>query len=298
MDLERCSIPTHLQYTRLRRIPAVGNYHAAIWLLRHNTTRKLAIRKEFKREDVRSGFATREITNLRRLRDCYNVCTYGEHELNIAAGTGALVMRVYEYGDLMPLLQRHIDRGKKFPEAFVWHVLKSLADALLYMQRGYPAVGGDTYDWIVHRDVYPRNIFLGLPSSPHLSWPQVVLGDFGSSLSRADAQSRQGIELRQQRDFSSPDQLFTRRADVYQLGLVIVALCRLTVRPKLYCSQFGNSPAGSGYTPSLNNVLSRCLVDNPWARVNSLGLKDMLSYCPQVCGGGMYQLLLGQPIQA
>ncbi|RMZ67174.1 NEK kinase [Pyrenophora seminiperda CCB06] len=294
MELERASVITNLQYDRIRSVQAAGNFHKAIWLLRHRMSGKLAMRKEFTPDDVRSGFAAREINHLRRLRLCQNICTYREHELNIASGTGAVVMDVYEYGDLWGLLERHIAQALMFPEAFIWHVFKSLAAALLHMQRGNPPVSHTNFDWIVHVDLYPRNIFLGLPTSHHPSWPRVVIGDFGSSVSRT--QSTPNFELRQQPDFRPPEQCFPR-SDVYQLGLVIVALCRLTTQPKHSLGFFPTfqKPAGEMYSEGLNNVLRKCLEVNYAARIHTLGLVQTI-HRNFLGGGSMHQLLIGERV--
>ena len=138
MDLQRASVPTRNQYDRVRQIQAVGNFHKAIWLLRNKTTGQLAVRKEFDPGDVASGFVAREISHLICLSNCPNICTYREHELNLATGTGALVMDVYAYGDLWTLLEKHVNQRKPFHEGFIWHVFRSLARALRHMQRGDP----------------------------------------------------------------------------------------------------------------------------------------------------------------
>jgi serine/threonine protein kinase len=96
------------------------------------------MRKEFKLDDIVSGFAAREITHLLRLSGGPNICAYKEHELNQRARKGALVMQVYEYGDLWTLLEKHIRCGRPIPEPFIWHVLIMLSKALLHMQRGSP----------------------------------------------------------------------------------------------------------------------------------------------------------------
>lgn len=88
------------------------------------------MRKEFDPEDIASDFAAREISHLIRLSNCYNICTYREHELDLAKGTGALVMNVCAYGDLWVLLAKHIRQRKPFHEGFIWHVFRFLAKAL------------------------------------------------------------------------------------------------------------------------------------------------------------------------
>jgi serine/threonine protein kinase len=275
MDLERLSVPTRNQFDRIRQIYAPGNFNKEIWLLRDRSTGQLAMRKEFTPQDVRSGFAAREIRNLIRVSNCYNICAYREHERNQATG------------DLWALLEKHIRQRKPFPEPFIWHVFRSLAAALLHMQRGICPLLNLDYEWIIHRDICPRNIFLGLPTSSHPSWPHVVLGDFGSSISRAE--QWQSIELRQQPHFSPPhSEMSNRKSDVYQLGLVIVALCRLTIMQ-------GN-PAGVTYTPQLNKVLTSCLIDSPINRVSAIGLAQMLDTFFLGGGSSIHDLLLGEPM--
>ena len=295
MDLQRASVPTRNHYDRVRQIQAVGNFNKAIWLLRNKTNGQLAVRKEFTPGDVASGFAAREISHLIRLSNCANICTYREHELNLATGIGALVMDVYAYGDLWALLEKHVSQRKPFTESFIWHVFRSLARALRHMQRGDPPVLSDTYDWILHRDIYPRIIFLGLPASHEPSWPKVVLGDFGSSISRTD--NWQTIELRQQRDFSPPpfEPPNNKRSDVFQVGLVIVALCRLTTMPSLYLQSFQSSPAGGTYTPMLNDILKKCLQFSPVNRVSAMELHQVLN-TRLIGGGSLHGLLLGAPM--
>jgi serine/threonine protein kinase len=202
-EIERNSVATRDQYTFVREIITPGNFHEKIWLLKHKTTGQLVIHKEFKKDDILSGFAAREITHLIRLGGGPNICAYKEHELNVRTQRGALVMQVYEYGDLETLLGNHIHHRKPFPEIFVWHVLISLSQALLHMQRGSPPSIRDDYEYILHRDIYLSNTFLG-PPSHHRSWPPVVLGDLGSSISKTDVDAGRYIQLRQQPRSSPP----------------------------------------------------------------------------------------------
>lgn len=83
------------------------------------------------------------------------------------------------------------------------------------------------------------------------------------------------------------------RSDVYQLGLVIVTLCRLTTMPKLYWAYFreGQKPAGDGYTEALNNVLRKCLVTNYVDRISTFGLVQTMNTW-FLGGDSMHQLLM------
>jgi hypothetical protein len=128
-----------------------------------------------------------------------------------------------------------------------------------YRSPATPARLSGNYNWMAHRGNYPR-----------LS---VVLGDFGSSVSSVDSPY---IKLRYQRNFSPPKH-FDKKADVYQLGLVVVALYRLMIKPKAYWDQCRGSPAGAGYTPGLNNVLKRCSRDRSVERMPVAGLRQALN---------------------
>jgi hypothetical protein len=88
-----------------------------------------------------------------------------------------------------------------------------------------------------------------------------------------------------------------KRADVYQLRLVIVALCRLTSTPKSYQHEFQNvtGPAGPGYTQDLNSILKRCLENSPIDRLLTYHLDEAISSSVRLVGGSSLQvLLLGQ----
>jgi hypothetical protein len=71
------------------------------------------------------------------------VCTVPEVQ---RAREGALVMQVYQYGDLWTLLEKHIRCGRSIPEPFIWHALIMLSKALLHMQRGSPPTPRNDYD--------------------------------------------------------------------------------------------------------------------------------------------------------
>lgn len=78
----------------------------------------------------------------------------------------------------------HADRDTKerswLPEAFLWHVLKSLATAGLLMEKGELDDNPiSSWDLILHLDLKPANVFLGLPLTGKHGYPTPKIGDFG-----------------------------------------------------------------------------------------------------------------------
>ena len=77
------------------------------------------------------------------------------------------------------------------PEAFLWHVLKSVSLAIAYLQRGYTPERGIDPDWdpIIHRDIHAANIFFDhdyLEDSKGFKFPRVILANFGRACRMSD----------------------------------------------------------------------------------------------------------------
>ncbi|RMY55064.1 hypothetical protein D0865_04379 [Hortaea werneckii] len=70
---------------------------------------------------------------------------------------------------------------KWLPEPFIWACFESLAKAGLLMEQGSLDENPLTrWDLIVHFDLKPSNVFLGVPSTTNFTcYPQAKLGDFG-----------------------------------------------------------------------------------------------------------------------
>lgn len=98
----------------------------------------------------------------------------------------------YEYcsgGDLHSQLRK----GGGSSEAFIWHVLRQMTEALAYLHHGYvrsdsSRSGSMPRDWIpiVHCDIKPDNIFLAEPRTVQNPLPNLVLGDFGLAVLGGD----------------------------------------------------------------------------------------------------------------
>ncbi|KAL8689280.1 MAG: hypothetical protein Q9218_005012, partial [Villophora microphyllina] len=89
-----------------------------------------------------------------------------------------------EYKDLARLCQFYRNNGLVLPEAFIWHVFWSVANALCHCRHGtnQSRITRPGWDPIVHGDVKPGNILLTAPD-PQINeaYPTVKLGDFGAA---------------------------------------------------------------------------------------------------------------------
>ena len=84
------------------------------------------------------------------------------------------------------------------PEAFLWHYILSVSEAIVYLQTGYEPEGGYPDDWdpIMHRDHGTTNVFLHYGSDDGddngQGFPRIILGDFGLSSRESDPVWGQG----------------------------------------------------------------------------------------------------------
>ncbi|KAL8992653.1 MAG: hypothetical protein Q9169_006934 [Polycauliona sp. 2 TL-2023] len=97
-----------------------------------------------------------------------------------------IVEEFAEYGDLHHLLLFYVDNKLIIPEAFLWHVFWSGANALCYCRHGTAASPNTIRRWhpITHMDVKPENFVLTKPDSSSADddlYPNVKLADFGGA---------------------------------------------------------------------------------------------------------------------
>jgi serine/threonine protein kinase len=158
-------------------------------------------------------------------RQCYGVVIYINYYSSGDLGT---VMRKYPGGNAGELAQ--------IPEAFIWVVFCSIANALFLLEFGHKEGKKPVEGWspIRHRDIKIPNIFLGPPKSDLFpAYPYPVLGDFelsvimdGNSKSYTDT-CEPGKALGTQ-GWMAPEDLSKHfksrpdlKADVWAAGLVI-----------------------------------------------------------------------------
>lgn len=70
------------------------------------------------------------------------------------------------------------------------------------------------------------------------------------------------------------------RSDIYQIGLVVVALCRLTTKPLVYVRPVDKwvpeKLAGEDYSGTLNRLVKTCLCVQPGQRISAKELLKTL----------------------
>ncbi|KAL9004053.1 MAG: hypothetical protein Q9188_003118 [Gyalolechia gomerana] len=108
----------------------------------------------------------------------------------------AFVRTCYEYaehGDLEDIIRFYRKHQLVIPEAFIWHVFWSTANALCYCRHGTNKSNNTVARWdtIVHGDVKPANLLLANPDdSVDGLYPTTKLGDFGVAYSVQESNMR------------------------------------------------------------------------------------------------------------
>ncbi|KAL9580600.1 MAG: hypothetical protein Q9212_004395, partial [Teloschistes hypoglaucus] len=200
-----------------------------------------------------------EGTLIRKLNEigCKNVITVLDWLYIPSRLSRAPVFRTcYEwatYSDLSRLWRFYKTKKLILPEAFIWHVFWSIANALCHCRHGtnQSRTTRPGWDLIVHGDVKPGNIFLTTPDPQvNEAYPTLKLGDFGTAYPisetipklrawkstysygtpyfMAPEVAKMMEQERPTRDFPvAEEKLHGSHSDVYSLGIVIEDLMSL-----------------------------------------------------------------------
>ncbi|KAL8732545.1 MAG: hypothetical protein Q9181_003935 [Wetmoreana brouardii] len=263
------------KYTTIRRLVAegIGGLNEGINLVKDNKSGRRVVQKQI---DPSKNVLLRELLLLQAL-DHPNVIKYVDAFIDRSAWhhhTASLYMQFCNLSSAQRLLEKYHrhnagrddDDHVYIPEAFIWHIFRSLASALQYLHFGIKPgdkrdpeelntlVRADGYPqiWpmILHRDIKPENVFFRkeqprwgrtvqrrkflriIPISRktyriYPQHPRVVLGDFGLALQHNDD------DWNEERDFVGtyrwmPPELPKTycQGDIWAVGAVILALCR------------------------------------------------------------------------
>jgi hypothetical protein len=119
--------------------------------------------------------------------------------------------------DLRQVLQIAAQRGLGVPAGFALHVVGEVLKGLRYVHDRRGDTGSSSLG-LVHRDVSPHNILVGMGG-------EVKLSDFGIAKAMAQSQTSQSGMIRGKLAYASPEQLrgqpIDHRADQFALGVTL-----------------------------------------------------------------------------
>ncbi|KAN0091899.1 hypothetical protein V8E51_017746 [Hyaloscypha variabilis] len=104
----------------------------------------------------------------------------------------ALYFRFRNGGDLRQVIDLYTKKEENVPEDFIWHWLKTACSHIASLH--YPVDYRTEIDPLIHRDIWQGNFFLDWPSPipESATFPQILLGDFGSAQYVSDGDMGRG----------------------------------------------------------------------------------------------------------
>ncbi|KAL8833139.1 MAG: hypothetical protein Q9170_004471 [Blastenia crenularia] len=218
---------------------------------------------------------------------CENVITVLDW-LYKPASPSPFVRTCYEYaehGDLEDILQFYKKNQLVIPEAFIWHVFWSVANALCYCRHGTDQSGKTIPGWhtIIHGDVKPSNILLTSPGHATTTttlYPTFKLGDFGVAYSIQDTNPKlrawkstfkygtksfmapeiETVNPKTDGNFGpiAPGNLHGTHSDIWSLGSVIEALMSTRFNALKDHPSFDSPFVEEYYSPKLHDLVAAC----------------------------------------
>ena len=180
---------------------------------------------------------------------------------------GAYLVTEHIAGCDLRMLLHHLRAAPRFEIAVA--ILTELATGLDAAHEAHDGEGTPLH--LVHRDVSPSNVLLGIHG-------EVKIADFGIAKARSRSYHTVSGSIKGKAPYMAPEQILgepvDRRADVFSLG---VLLFELTTRTRLY-SAHANSVAmkhildghvpdpaerRAGYPPELTRIVRRALARHP-----------------------------------
>ncbi|KAK3078504.1 hypothetical protein LTS18_007341 [Coniosporium uncinatum] len=229
-------------WIRIRRLDSEdqrgerGAMNAGVWLVRSARTGEVCVQKVCRAVDFeRSQFPVpQEMAVMRYLSDKgghENVNRLVSLAYDEGRRLGCLVLERCELGTLEGLVLRSREHRITIPEAFLWHIFLSIAEALAFIHYGVAdalrnPIPRAIWAAAVHMDIKLSNIFISRkPSSRNPHYPTIVLGDFGCC-ERLDALNSMPTRVNATDLRWSPPEapLWWATSDVWQLGNVMRCL--------------------------------------------------------------------------
>ncbi|KAL8918066.1 MAG: hypothetical protein Q9208_007588 [Pyrenodesmia sp. 3 TL-2023] len=241
------------KYTTIKHLvpEGTGGLNEGIHFVRENGTHKRYVQKQI---DPNSGVLLRELLLLQAL-DHPNIIEFHDGFIDKSAWnyhTASLYLEFCNLKTAQELLEtyhrRNVDKSEErrvyIPEAFIWHIFRSLAYALQYLhfgirqddrrepqeldamvrQEGY---GEKVWPMIIHRDIKPENIFFSKVYpvfESHVERRKVLKG---LALQYNDPDWNEKRDFIGTYHWMAPElPTMYAQSDVWAVGAVILALCR------------------------------------------------------------------------
>lgn len=236
----------------------LGTFNAGVFLVENLQEKKLRV---LKRIPPTTQMLEREILFLQVLNHP-NIVGYRDAFItNDIPKSMGLYLEYCDGGSLADLINKYVEhnRGQAHrppayvPEAFAWHAIHSLANALQFIHHGIkssdrrnPPVPMDPKNWpiILHRDLKPANIFLHYFPVPHgtrkrallyphgpfnhanpeysmTTYPKLVLADFVSSVASISVYSI--VVILKSNPRSSRGSLHNMTSQIFQMSTTLLA---------------------------------------------------------------------------
>lgn len=201
-----------------------------------------------------------------------NINQIQDYFFDNTAGKCSIILDYCTGGALDAMVVRYITAQQIMPEAFIWHVFSGLANALAFLHYGalsldYPPSTARKWNTVCHVDIKPANVFLAHDVKG--TFPRVVLGDFGCSVTLADLHS--GVANTEFQEHGTkgwfpPENsgatkmpgYYGPETDIWQVGGVVHVLCRLLPAPVMRLIEEGRA-CGRVYSKELNNAVLCCM---------------------------------------
>lgn len=247
-----------------------GFFNRGINLVQDLEENRMCVQKLLPPEPYHSGYVEREIRILKGIEHPNILKLYGadlgQHKHDIPW----TCTEFCEGGTLMQAMKLYISMDEHFPEAFLWHLFESLAEAVRYCHNG-SRKGEEGYieswDPVIHRDIILTNIFLHHSGETN-TYAIVKLGDFGCAVTLGEVRAKKLMK----QDLPAQDPLYVppegpgaaQCCDIFQIGLVMMCFYTRVEKPDKRASVFEHDEWRYGYdnySQKLRRLISSCLID-------------------------------------
>lgn len=232
---------------------------------------RLLALKVMRRSDLGSNHAAMFRDEARVARALEHPSVVRTRDSGLAEGRLFMAMELVRGPSLTTLLQRLVVDGGRIPPEGVARIGGAVAEALYYAHV-QAQVDGRALG-LIHRDISPHNILLGLDG-------QILLTDFGVARTRVQEHLSRVGTVRGKPSYMAPEQVrgqaLDHRTDLFSLGIVLhecASLRRLFGRSEpsrsLQAVLEYEPPSLRGlpgFPPALAQVIGACLAKDPEAR--------------------------------